>query len=158
MWSLSLSKGKKMTTLRAASSLCEVGGAGRGLRLIPFDRLRDHVMFSLYALRQAQGPCYVFSLFPSTSSGTILFSLLTSLDKLRDHFRFTLHYPSTSSRSITLCHMLSAPSALCPMHFPLRQARGPWLRPRAKLKTSKYCRRGNPYPSISVLSTPKCDC
>jgi hypothetical protein len=36
-----LVEGEKMTALRAASSLCEVGGAGRGLRCIPFDKLRD---------------------------------------------------------------------------------------------------------------------
>jgi len=40
-----------MPALRAATSLREEGGAGRGLRLIPFDRLRDHVRFSFIFIR-----------------------------------------------------------------------------------------------------------
>ena len=127
---------------------CPSTGSGTmlGFRFIPFERLRDHVRFSLYSLRKAQGPFYFLSLLPLTSSGTILDSL------------FATPRQAQGALPYAVCSLRPMLSALCPMQFPLRQARGPWLRPRAKLKTSKYCRRGNPYPSISVLSTPKCDC
>ncbi len=72
-----LVEGKEMHAIRAASSLREMGGAKRGLRLLPFDKLRDQIRSLAFILFERRRDHFRFSLYClSTYSGTVLDFLL----------------------------------------------------------------------------------
>jgi hypothetical protein len=66
-----------MPPLRAASSLREEGGAGIGLRFVPFDKLRDPISFAPHYPSKGSGTKVEVSvLYSSTCAGTNLEALL----------------------------------------------------------------------------------